>query len=65
VQSVLLRKKMSESLADLKTTNIKIYWRTVKQLLNNFPICAQENDTVYKFEDKKKCTTIKRLFLLH
>ena len=53
--------KITESLSDLKTTNIKMYWRTVKQLLNNpsptyslSPICAQENDTVYKFEDQEK-----------
>jgi hypothetical protein len=53
--------KISESLSDLKTTNTKMYWWTIKQLLKNSsptyispPICAHENDTVYKFEDQEK-----------
>ena len=53
--------KISEAISDLKTTNIKMYWRTVKQLLKNYSptyslpsICAHENDTVYKFEDQEK-----------
>ena len=58
--------KISESLSDLKTTNIQMYWRTVKQLLKNYsptyslpPICAYEHDTIYKLEDQEKTQLLK------
>ena len=61
--------KISESLSDLKTTNIKMYWRTFKQLLKNYSptyslpsICAHENDTVYKFEDQEKAQLLNDSF---
>jgi hypothetical protein len=61
--------KISESLSDLKTTNTKMYWRTIKQLLKEYsptyilpPICAHENDTVYKFEDQEKTQLLNDYF---
>jgi hypothetical protein len=46
-----------------------VYWRTVKQLLQNssptyalLPICAHEHDTVYKFEDQEKAQLLKDYF---
>ena len=46
-----------------------MYWRTVKQLLQNssptyalLPICAHEHDTVYKFEDQEKAQLLNDYF---
>jgi hypothetical protein len=46
-----------------------MYWRTVKQLLQNYsptyslpPICVHENDTVYKFEDQEKAQLLNDSF---
>jgi hypothetical protein len=46
-----------------------MYWRTVKHLLKNSsptyslpPICAHENDTVYKFEDQEKAQLLNDYF---
>ena len=46
-----------------------MYWRTVKQLLQNSsptyslpPICAHEHDTVYKFKDQEKTQLLSDYF---
>jgi len=46
-----------------------MYRRTIKQLLKSssptytlFPICAHENDAVYKFEDQEKAQLLNDYF---
>jgi hypothetical protein len=62
-------KELISKINTLLVQQTKMYWRTIKQLLKNSsptyslpPICAHENDTVYKFEDQEKAQLLNDSF---